>query len=71
MASSCALKTAMLMSYSDAASKYCQAVTELDEQVGYVPRGEYERIHNLTEEARLSVERARLAMEEHVRQHGC
>ena len=71
MTSSCAEKTALLLTYSDSARQYSEAVTELHERLGTVPRKEYERMHLQTENARLSVESARTLMEEHVRQHGC
>ena len=71
MTSSCTGKTALLLAYSDSAREYSEAVTELHERIGAVPRKEYERMHRQTEDARLSVENARMVMEDHVRQHGC
>ena len=71
MTSFCAEKTALLLTYSDATREYSEAVTELHERIGTIPRKEYERMHRQTEDARLSVETARVVMEEHVRQHGC
>jgi len=60
-----------LLTYSDAAREYSEAVTELHERIGTIHRKEYERMHRQTEDALLSVENARIVMEEHVRQHGC
>jgi hypothetical protein len=71
MTSSCTEKTALLLTYSDSARQYSEAVTELHERIGRLPRKEYQRMHRQTEDARLSVESARMLMEEHVRQHGC
>jgi hypothetical protein len=71
MALFCAQKTALVLAYRDSAAKYGLAVTELHDRIGTVPRETYERMHNGTEEARPSVESARLAVEEHVRGHGC
>ena len=71
MTPSCAEKTALLLSYSDAAREYSDAVTELHERIGAVPREEYERLYRQTEDTRRSVETARTVMDEHVREHGC
>ena len=71
MTSSCAEKTALLLTYSDSARQYSDAVTKLHERIGTIPRKEYEQMHRQTEDARLSVETFRTVMEEHVRQHGC
>ena len=70
MTSSCAEKTALLLTYSDSVKDYSEAVAELHERIGMMPRKEYERMHRQTEDARLSVDRARMVMEDHVRQHG-
>jgi hypothetical protein len=48
MTPSCAEKTALLLTYSDAARDYSDAVTELHESIGTVPSKEYERLHRRT-----------------------
>jgi len=60
-----------LLTYSDSVKDYSEAVAELHERIGMMPRKEYERMHRQTEDARLSVDRARLLMEEHVNSTGC
>jgi len=52
MTSSCTEKPALLLTYSDSARQYSQAVTELHERIGRVPRKEYEQMHRQTEDAR-------------------
>ena len=43
MTSPCTEKAALLLTYSDSARQYSQAVTELHERIGRVPRKEYEK----------------------------
>ena len=71
MSRACADKTALLLTYSDAAKKYCEAVTELHERIGIVSRTEFNHLHQTAEDNRLTVEAARTAMEDHIRRHGC
>ena len=71
MTTLCTAKTALLLTYSDAAKRYCEAVTELDDRLGTISKDEADRLYRVAEDHRASSENARLAMEEHVREHGC
>jgi hypothetical protein len=71
MSSPCKQKTALLFAYSDATKTYCEAVTELHDKIGKLGIDEYHRLHRIGEEARLSGETARVALELHVGEHGC
>ena len=71
MTAPCTEKIALLLTYTEAAKSYCEAVTELHDMIGTIDSPEYHRLHRIAEEARLSVETARVAMELHVVEHGC
>jgi hypothetical protein len=71
MANVCAAKTQLLLTYTDAAKKYCEAVTELHDRLGTIPKDEADRLYQIAEAHRASSEDARLVMEKHVREHGC
>ena len=68
---SCPEKSALLTAYTRAVEEYGNTVTELNEQMGIVPRSEWLRLHNVADELRQSAESAKLALDTHVAEHGC
>jgi hypothetical protein len=71
MPTKCALKKALLFSYSDTTKTYYETVMELRVKLGEVPKPEYDKLLHLSEAARLTVEKARIEMERHIKTHGC
>lgn len=71
MAELCTLKSALLLEYTNAAKLHAETIADLHKSLGTIDREEYERLSRVAEEARLSVEAARLNMEVHVKKHGC
>jgi len=71
MSTPCKEKTGLLFAYSDATKTYSEAVTELHDKSGKIGVDEYHRLHQIGEDARLSVETAHVALELHVGEHGC
>jgi hypothetical protein len=68
---SCPEKATLLSAYTRAAKEYGDTVTELNEQMGVVPRAEWLRRHQAADALRQSVESAKLVLENHVAAHGC
>jgi hypothetical protein len=71
MAIPCKDKTAFLVAYSDTSTAYGEAVRELHDKIGVVGRAQYDLLHRIAEDARLATDAARIAMEEHIKKHGC
>jgi hypothetical protein len=57
--------------YVAATSAYLRAVELLDKRIGVMVKGDYETIKRAAEEARLRSEQLRIALENHVEEHGC
>jgi hypothetical protein len=67
----CGEKTRLLAEYSVPTDAFSEAVQELRQKIGTSPREEYRRLEQITLEARLKSEQARLALEQHIATHGC
>lgn len=50
---------------------YSRAAMVLQERVGVMKRDHYRRIRSYIDEARVKVEEARRAFQQHVSEHGC
>lgn len=69
--SACDEKTTLLYKYDALLAEYSRTVSFLFKRVGVLRRDDYQEISDFTDTARLRCEAARLALEEHIAQHGC
>jgi hypothetical protein len=67
----CAEKDLLLREYDAAASDFSRAVQVLRTRLGVLSKGEYEKLREFSEQSRLRSEKARLALEAHIADHGC
>jgi hypothetical protein len=70
-APTCAEKQRLLQVYEVQTTAFATAVGSLNRRMGTVSKVEYGELCRAVEEARLTSEHARLALEEHVANHGC
>jgi hypothetical protein len=68
---SCAEKERLAQDYEAAATKFAAAVREFNKGIGTSPRPEHERLQRISDEARVTSEQARFALEQHVAAHKC
>ena len=68
---SCEEKTRLTARYEAATTKFCEAVTELNQKMGTSPKTEYDRLARVANELRLKSEQARLELEQHLGGHCC
>jgi len=68
---SCEVKDRLLREYTTATADYSRAVQVLQRRLGVLSKTEYERLREFSETARTKSESARLALDAHVRNHGC
>jgi hypothetical protein len=60
------------MEYDTTTSKFAEAVGNLHRRMGNITeRRKYDRLERAGNEARVKSERARLALEQHIAEHGC
>jgi hypothetical protein len=71
MPEQCAQKTALLLEYTRLTKAYSDVVTELHTAIGTISKSEYNGQYQVADEARLEAEKARAAMESHIRDHRC
>ena len=64
---SCEEKTRLTARYEAATTKFCEAVTELNQKMRTTTKTEYDRLARVANELRLKSEQARLAFEQHLR----
>jgi hypothetical protein len=69
--SACAEKSRLLYKYDAVLAEYSRTVSFLYRRVGVLRKNDYQEISAFTDDARLRCEEARLALEEHIRDHGC
>jgi hypothetical protein len=69
--SCCAEKSRLLYKYDAVLAEYSRTVSFLYKRVGFLKKDAYREISDFTDEARRRCESARIALEEHIRQHGC
>jgi F0F1-type ATP synthase membrane subunit b/b' len=67
----CSEKLNLATDYQTYAAQYSRAVKTLREQMGVLSKAGYEDLLRYTEEAREHAEKARLALNQHTREHGC
>ena len=68
---SCEEKTRLTARYEAATTKFCEAVTELNQKMGTSTKTEYDRLARVANELRLKSEQARLELEQHLGGHCC
>jgi hypothetical protein len=57
--------------YLEAQTAFDEAQRNLHAKMGILPRGEYLALSRATEQAWLTVQRTRAALDRHVREHSC
>jgi hypothetical protein len=67
----CDEKARLLRQYDNATLAFSNAVQELRRNNGTSPKGEYERLEQISHEARVKSEQTRLALEQHIAVHRC
>lgn len=67
----CAEKDRLLEQYEETTTKFAGAVRQLQKQIGTSSKAEYDRLQRASDEMRVSSERARLALEQHIALHRC
>jgi hypothetical protein len=68
---SCEEKSRMAREYEVATSAFSESVKELHRKIGTSLKDEYTRLTQISNEARVQSEQARLALEKHIATHGC
>jgi hypothetical protein len=68
---SCEEKTRLATEYEAATSAFSEAVKELRRKIGTSLKEEYQRLEQISAEARVKSEQARLALEQHISAHRC
>ena len=69
--SACAEKSRLLYKYDALLAEYSRTVSFLYKRVGVLRKEAYNEISNFTDDARSRCEEARVALEHHIREHGC
>ena len=69
--SPCPEKTRLLYQYDALLAEYSRTISFLFKRVGVLRKDAYQEISDFTDNARLRCEDARIALEQHVREHGC
>jgi hypothetical protein len=68
---SCEEKNRLLREYEAATVAFSAEVKVLRRRMGTSPKEEYKRIAQISNDARVKSEAARLALEQHIAAHGC
>jgi hypothetical protein len=68
---SCEEKNRLLKEYEAATVAFSAAVIELRRRMGTSPKEEFKRLAQVSSEARVKSEGARMALEQHIAAHGC
>jgi len=68
---SCEEKARLVKEYHVATLEFSEAVEQLHRRIGTSPKGEYERLERISNEARIKSEQTRLALERHIATHRC
>lgn len=69
--SSCEEKARLVKEYNVATAGFSEAVKQLYRKTGTSLKEEYTRLMQISNEARVKSEQARLALEKHIATHGC
>jgi hypothetical protein len=67
----CQEKRELLALYQHAARKYSEAVIELKQKIGTIPKPEYDAFHRVTMEAEHNARAARRRLEDPIAGHRC
>ena len=67
----CQEEQRLLSEYGTATSKFAVVVTSLQKELGTLSKDDYDSRVRSVDEARSKSEEARLALERHIRGHGC
>ena len=67
----CEEKRMLLETYQSSTEKYSAAVKELHQKMSTLPKPDYETLYQTTEALLQDVAAARIALQAHVREHGC
>ena len=67
----CDERTRLLHEYNSAILALSASVVELVQKTGTTLKGEFGRLKNVADQARIVAEQARLNFEKHVAEHGC
>jgi hypothetical protein len=67
----CIEKRRLVDSYQQATANFSRQLTILNERLGTSPRDEYDSLRRAVDAERVRSEQARLALEQHVADHGC
>jgi hypothetical protein len=67
----CEEKARLLKEYNVATLGFSETVKELHQRIGTSPKDEYKRLAQISDEARVKSEQARLALEQHIASHSC
>jgi hypothetical protein len=67
----CSEKQSLTQEYEAATAKFAEAVKQLRQQIGTSSQSEYEHLQRVSDEARLNLGRAGLALEQHTATHNC
>ena len=68
---SCKEKDRLVSEYEATTVHFSEAVAELNDKIGTMPKEEYQRLDRAADEHRMKSEQARLALEQHIAAHGC
>ena len=67
----CIEKRRLVENYQQATARFSKQLTILNERLGTSPRDEYDELRRAVDTERVRSEQARLALEQHVADHGC
>ena len=67
----CDERARLLNEYNSATMAFSASVAELVQKAGTTLQGEYNRLKNAADQARIAAEQARLNLEKHIAEHGC
>jgi hypothetical protein len=67
----CIQKEHLVDEYRRSAQTLLESLTVLHTRMGTVDRDEYERLRRISEQSRMSAERVRLELEQHIADHRC
>ena len=61
----------LLRTYQTVTAEYSRSLEVINKRLGHLTKAEYHELRRSAETARLQSEMARLAMEQHLQEHGC
>ena len=67
----CIEKRRLVETYQQATARFSKQLTILNGRLGTSPRDEYDELRSAVDTERVRSEQARLALEQHVADHGC